>query len=90
LDKSFGLFWAHLQKLNKGILQIGEMFCIFALFFKLTIMTTTVKTKPTDSAKKQEASVANQEPKRLSKAGQWRRDNPEGMFIVVDRRAANK
>jgi hypothetical protein len=35
---------------------------------------------------------ANQtsEPKRLSKAGQWMRDNPGGIIVVLDRRAVNK
>ena len=31
-----------------------------------------------------------QEPQRLSKLGQWRRDNPGGIAIVMDRRAVNK
>jgi len=30
------------------------------------------------------------EPKRLSKFGMWREKNPEGVFIVLDRRAVNK
>ena len=30
------------------------------------------------------------EPKRLSKAGQWMRDNPKGIFEVIDWRAVNK
>jgi len=30
------------------------------------------------------------EPQRLSKAGQWRRDNPEGIFTIVDRKAVMK
>ena len=35
---------------------------------------------------------ANQifEPKRLSKAGQWMKDNPGGIIVVLDRRAVNK
>jgi len=36
------------------------------------------------------AASAYREPERLSKAGQWRRDNPGGIFVVVDRRAVNK
>ena len=31
-----------------------------------------------------------QEPKRLSKAGQWLRDNPGGIGVIIDRRAVNK
>jgi len=30
------------------------------------------------------------EPKRLSKYGIWRQENPEGIFVVLDRRAVNK
>ena len=52
-------------------------------------MATTLKTE-TKSAKKQ-ATREYQEPKRLSKAGQWRRDNPGGIgYIIVDRRAVNR
>ena len=47
-------------------------------------METTVK----KSAKKQQTEY--NEPKRLSKLGQWRRDNPGGIGIIVDRRAVNK
>ena len=31
-----------------------------------------------------------QEPKRLSKIGQWLRDNPGGIITVMDRRAVNR
>jgi len=31
-----------------------------------------------------------QEPKRLSKLGQWMRDNPDGIGVVMDRRAVNR
>jgi len=31
-----------------------------------------------------------QEPRRLSKAGEWRRNNPEGIFVIVDRKAVMK
>ena len=31
-----------------------------------------------------------EQPKRLSKIGQWRRDNPGGIIEVLDRRAVNK
>ena len=30
------------------------------------------------------------EPKRLSKAGQWMRDNPGGIFIKADKQVAKK
>jgi hypothetical protein len=36
------------------------------------------------------ATSTTQEPKRLSKAGIWRRENPGGMFVILDRRAVNK
>ena len=36
--------------------------------------------------------IANQtlEPKRLSKIGQWRKNNPGGIIEVIDRRAVNR
>ena len=34
--------------------------------------------------------TTHQEPKRLSKIGQWMRDNPGGMLTVRDWRAVNK
>ena len=36
------------------------------------------------------ATQMSQKPKRLSKAGQWRKDNPGGIIVVLDRRAVNK
>jgi hypothetical protein len=51
-------------------------------------MRTAVKTLETDSMNVK--SKNTKEPKRLSKAGIWRRDNPGGMFVVLDRRAVNK
>ncbi|MCL2597127.1 MAG: hypothetical protein FWD66_05610 [Paludibacter sp.] len=36
------------------------------------------------------SEIRTNEPKRLSKAGQWRRDNPGGIIVVLDRRAVNK
>ena len=30
------------------------------------------------------------EPQRLSKLGQWRRDNPGGIIEVIDRKAVNR
>jgi hypothetical protein len=54
-------------------------------------MATTEKNQSTQarkSAKKQ--PTVYQEPKRLSKIGIWRRENPGGMLTVIDRRAVNK
>ena len=48
-------------------------------------MVTTVKNTSFGSKK-----TEYQEPKRLSKAGQWMRENPGGIFIVKDWRAVNK
>jgi len=53
-------------------------------------METVTKTKAADVARKQSANGQYQEPKRLSKWGQWRRDNPGGWITVIDRRAVNK
>jgi len=53
-------------------------------------METKIKTKTTDTARKQSASVQYQEPKRLSKYALWRRENPGGIGYIVDRRAVNK
>ena len=52
-------------------------------------MATTLKTKET-KPKKQVAQTQHQEPKRLSKAWQWRLDNPGGIGYIVDRRAVNR
>jgi len=52
--------------------------------------TTAIKTQSSGAARKQSANKEYQEPKRLSKAGQWLRDNPGGIFIVKDWRAVNK
>ena len=48
-------------------------------------MATTVKSKSFVSDKQTKPEL-----KRLSKAGQWRRENPGGIIIVLDRRAVNK
>jgi len=56
-------------------------------------MATAVKTQSNGSAKtqrKQITVIPQQEPKRLSKAGLWRRNNPGGIIIVHNRRAVNK
>jgi len=47
-------------------------------------MATTVKKQL------KKVKTEYQEPKRLSKLGQWRRDNPGGILTVIDRRAVNK
>ena len=46
-------------------------------------MATTVKKQKT-------AQTEYQEPKRLSKIGQWMRDNPGGIGEVRDWRAVNR
>jgi len=33
---------------------------------------------------------ADEQPRKLSKAGQWMRDHPNGIAIIVDRRAVNR
>ena len=54
-------------------------------------MAAAAKTQSPDTAKSQKKqTVSVPEPKRLSKAGQWRRDNPSGIFKVIDWRAVNK
>ena len=35
-------------------------------------------------------NTAQQTPQRLSKAGEWRRQNPEGAFVISDIRAVMK
>jgi hypothetical protein len=46
-------------------------------------METTVR-KQTPST-----TLSTDKPKRLSKLGQWRRDNPGGICIIHERRKAN-
>jgi hypothetical protein len=54
-------------------------------------MATADKTKSSAPAKKQkETAIGAPEPKRLSKVGQWMRDNPGGILEYVDWRAVNK
>jgi len=54
-------------------------------------MVTTVKAQSSNTAKRrQEQAASVPEPKQISKAGQWKRDNPNGIFIVTDWRAVNK
>jgi hypothetical protein len=37
-----------------------------------------------------DATSTRQEPKRLSKAGEWAKAHPKGIFTVIDRRAVNR
>jgi hypothetical protein len=53
-------------------------------------METITKKLATDKEKEQSENQTQKEPKKLSKAGQWMRDNPGGMFYVKDRRAINR
>ena len=53
-------------------------------------MATAIKTQTVGATKKQSINGQYQEPKRLSKAGQWLRDNPGGWITVIDRRAVNR
>jgi len=54
-------------------------------------MATIVKKQLNGSAKTcKTAQTVYQEPKRLSKAGQWMRDNPDGIIEVYDWRAVMK
>jgi hypothetical protein len=58
---------------------------------KAIIMKLAVNTQSFGSvAKKQTESTLYQAPKRLSKAGQWMRENPGGIFEVKDRKAVNR
>jgi len=52
-------------------------------------MATTKKKQQTEKAIENQPA-AYQEPKRLSKIGIWRRENPGGMGVIIDRRAVNK
>ncbi|MDR2840945.1 MAG: hypothetical protein LBV75_06750 [Paludibacter sp.] len=36
------------------------------------------------------ATYRAEQPRKLSKAGQWMRDHPDGIFVIVNRRAVNK
>ena len=54
-------------------------------------MATAKKKQSTQTLRTTEKRLtAYQEPKRLSKAGQWLRDHPGGIITVIDRRAVNK
>ena len=47
-------------------------------------METTVRKQTSGTTK-----LSADKPKRLSKLGQWRRDNPGGICIIHERRKAN-
>jgi len=49
-------------------------------------MATAVKRQAFSSARTQ----SYQEPKRLSKFAEWRKENPGGIYTFVDWRAVNK
>ena len=54
-------------------------------------METALQTQPTNTTKRRKPEVSqNNEPKRLSKFALWRKENPNGIFIVTDWRAVNK
>ncbi|MCL2042271.1 MAG: hypothetical protein FWG84_09595 [Bacteroidales bacterium] len=56
-------------------------------------MEAAVKTQSSGTAKRrtnQTLHVPEQEPKRLSKFGIWRQENPGGIGYIKDRRAINK
>jgi len=54
-------------------------------------MEKAIKRASYDTEIRQEKQTLSvPKPKRLSKAGQWRRDNPDGIFKVIDWQAVNK
>ena len=57
---------------------------------KLKIMAIALRTQSCDSVGIRQATGTNHEPNRLSKFGIWRRENPGGLYEVIDRRAVNK
>jgi hypothetical protein len=57
---------------------------------KTIIMKSAVNTQSFGSAQMQAATAQRQEPKRLSKFALWRKENPNGIFIVKDWKAVNK
>ena len=50
--------------------------------------TTAVRTTATGSTKKNRLDTNEQ--KKLSKAGQFMRDNPNGLFVIVNRAVVNQ
>jgi hypothetical protein len=53
-------------------------------------METTVRTQAYGTVAQQAVATICKEPKRLSKAAIWRQNNPDGIFVIVDRRAVMK
>jgi hypothetical protein len=54
-------------------------------------MATVLKKQPSKTTRIVKLQPAEyQQPKRLSKAGIWRRENPGGIGVIVDRRAVNR
>jgi hypothetical protein len=55
-------------------------------------MATALKKQPAAATERRQPKVQqnSEQPKRLSKAGQWMRDNPNGIGTVIDWRAVNK
>ncbi|MDR0231180.1 MAG: hypothetical protein LBI82_03570 [Dysgonamonadaceae bacterium] len=53
-------------------------------------MSTALKTKKETKPKTQAVETQYQEPQRISKLGQWMRNNPGGIGIIIDRRAVNR
>jgi len=53
-------------------------------------MATLEKSRTSKIPEKPSRNGYSQKPKQLSKAGQWLRDNPGGIFIVNDWKAVNK
>jgi hypothetical protein len=53
-----------------------------------------MQTKTVQASKVLRGSVAEkqkvEQPKRLSKAAIWRQNNPNGIFVIVDRKAVMK
>ena len=39
---------------------------------------------------KRSLNTVQQTPQRLSKAGEWRRQNPEGIGVIIDMKAVMK
>ena len=50
-------------------------------------MDTAVKTP---KSRTNRVDLNAQEPRRLTKAGQFMRDNPNGLFVIVNRKVVNQ
>jgi len=49
-------------------------------------MKTAVRTQKSSSIRR----IRKESPENLSKAGRWMQENPNGIFVIVNRRAVNK